>query len=399
MEHYSEDAFGFGIFAPFVPVLAKSFQMTARNIAGAKGCIANDLPMVSSRGNWIRIKIAKDSAIEVWYGSCRRPLDSLLLCASGKPRHAETETCKKGFPWFCHILPYLILFDVFFRPPSLLQSIYCHCWLWERLWPPLGHCHIPWLGIQYAYLWLCIRPLWQKKGRKVAVSNQHKHRVTRCAWYLPSLKWSLYRHVPQTAWYIYIYISPGSIFHFHCRCCCWPLQGKFLGTGKSIFRFPCSCAVAANWKHMRFFARGMCICYDELREDLPSTEADFIHFCNYTFFKIWFWDFTKWIHIYIYELYIILYIIYIYTHPDDGPPRNIWIFLDTENPTLIPWFGRTFTGLVVGYSLAGCFSATTLGFTESCNICCWDEMESCFLVPFAWNLVTSSNLLYHYMIY
>jgi len=28
------DAFGFGIFAPFVPVLAKSFQMTARNIAG-----------------------------------------------------------------------------------------------------------------------------------------------------------------------------------------------------------------------------------------------------------------------------------------------------------------------------------------------------------------------------
>lgn len=34
-ENASEDAFGFGIFAPFVPVLAKSFQMTARNIAGA----------------------------------------------------------------------------------------------------------------------------------------------------------------------------------------------------------------------------------------------------------------------------------------------------------------------------------------------------------------------------
>lgn len=32
---FCEDAFGFGIFAPFVPVLAKSFQMTARNIAGA----------------------------------------------------------------------------------------------------------------------------------------------------------------------------------------------------------------------------------------------------------------------------------------------------------------------------------------------------------------------------
>jgi len=29
-----EDAFGFGIFAPFVPVLAKTFGMTARNIAG-----------------------------------------------------------------------------------------------------------------------------------------------------------------------------------------------------------------------------------------------------------------------------------------------------------------------------------------------------------------------------
>ena len=30
----AEDAFGFGIFAPFVPVLAKEFGMTARNIAG-----------------------------------------------------------------------------------------------------------------------------------------------------------------------------------------------------------------------------------------------------------------------------------------------------------------------------------------------------------------------------
>lgn len=32
----SKDAFGFGIFAPFVPVLAKTFGMTARNIAGAE---------------------------------------------------------------------------------------------------------------------------------------------------------------------------------------------------------------------------------------------------------------------------------------------------------------------------------------------------------------------------
>lgn len=42
----------------------------------------------------IGLGFAKDSEIEVWYGSCRRPLDSLLLCASRKPRYAERETCK-----------------------------------------------------------------------------------------------------------------------------------------------------------------------------------------------------------------------------------------------------------------------------------------------------------------
>ena len=312
MEHYSEDAFGFGIFAPFVPVLAKSFQMTARNIAGAKGCIANDLPMVSSRGNWIRIKIAKDSAIEVWYGSCRRPLDSLLLCASGKPRHAETETCKKGFPWFCHILPYLILFDVFFRPPSLLQSIYCHCWLWERLWPPLGHCHIPWLGIQYAYLWLCIRPLWQKKGRKVAVSNQHKHRVTRCAWYLPSLKWSLYRHVPQTAWYIYIYLlAVFSIFIAgavagRCRGSSWAQENRFFAfhavallqrTGSTWDFLPEACAYA-TMSCARTCPQPKQILY--IFVTIHFSKSDFGILLN------------EYIYIYIWIIYYIIYYIYIH---------------------------------------------------------------------------------------
>lgn len=110
------------------------------------------------------------------------------------------------------------------------------------------------------------------------------------------------------------YILAGAV---DGRCRGSSLAQKMQQTGSRTWDFCCP------W--------GVRICCDELRDDTsPKNRTGCQNFCTTLakhFFKIWFWDFAIFIQI---------------SDSDDDATR-------------------TFTGLLVGYSLAGAFSATTLG--------------------------------------